>query len=133
MTGKEQFSRRRSFQDAVDPGDITDPGEPIEVPLGSYKPDGISDEIQRQIAIEIAKKGMGERQTPEQIFAELNDLEEDDSSPPWSSQYEYTDMHSEIMGDELMQLPEADDIQQEEEPIVEKESVEREAAPLTDE
>ncbi len=101
---KEQQSRRRSFMDAKDKGE-PNPGEPLELPMGTHQPKSISNEIQQQIAIQIAKKQRGdEKQSPEQIFAELNDLEEPDNDPPWSSQYEYTDMHSEIMGDDLMDI-----------------------------
>lgn len=93
--------RRTLLHEAYNPADIEYIGEPIELPVGAVKPQSISQEIQKQIAIELAKKQIGaDQQTPDQIYAELMDLDEDESFTP-TSQYEYTDMQSEILGDEL--------------------------------
>lgn len=71
---------------------------PIEIPLGTRREaQSLSDQIQQQIAIQLAKKQQGvDQQTPDQIYAELLDL--DDPGPEHMySQYEYENMEDTLM------------------------------------
>ena len=52
-----EVSRRQALMDRRDPDNV--PGDPVELPAGTYKPKSVSVQIQEQIAIEIAKKHPG--------------------------------------------------------------------------
>jgi len=57
-SSKTEVSRRQALMDRRDPDNV--PGDPIELPAGTYKPKSVSVQIQEQIAINIAKKHPGE-------------------------------------------------------------------------
>jgi len=103
MTQKNNVSPRQKHHDQVDPGEVNN-GVPLEIPMGQEpSARSIAQQIQDQIAIQLSKKGMGvEQQTPEQILAELQDLEPDDPDPPWTSQYQVQDLiEEELQMDEM--------------------------------
>lgn len=81
------------------PGDKLD-DTPIELPAGHHKqPKSIAQEIQEQIAIQIAMKQVkdnDELQTIGEIEAELEDLENEDFKPTAGiPEYDYIEMDSE--------------------------------------
>ena len=102
MTGtrKPLKSRRRFLMDRRDPGQKMDQ-EPVEIPIGMMEPEiNIADEIQRQIAMQIARRNTpapGAKETADTIYAELNDLEDDEPDQNPYSQYEYVNMDDHLM------------------------------------
>ena len=89
------FIRRLAFTET--PGDVLD-DTPLELPAGTRRERSASQEIQEQIAIQIAMKeaASGEPlQTVEQIAAELNDLDEDEDDP-FFTPFEYIAMVDDI-------------------------------------
>ncbi|AJK28231.1 hypothetical protein [Eel River basin pequenovirus] len=90
-------SRMQKILETVTPGSKLD-DTPIEIPAGTRTGKSISEEIQEQIAIQIALKQKAEGselQTIGEIKAELLDLEEDEP-PAFFSQFEYLDMVDEL-------------------------------------
>lgn len=59
MSTKIPTDRRAALHEKVDQGQ-TKHGEPVELPMGTYKPKSISQEIQEQIAIHTSKKPSGQ-------------------------------------------------------------------------
>ncbi len=51
--------RRRAQMDERNPGEVIDPIQHVEIPIGTRKLPSVSQQIQEQIAIQIAKKQPG--------------------------------------------------------------------------
>ena len=101
-------SRRANINSTSTAGDILD-DTPLEIPAGHRRLPSVAEEIQKQIAIQIAIKQNqegGTLQTIDQIEAELLDLDDDETASPFFSQFEYENMREAIYG--------IDDIQTEE-------------------
>lgn len=56
-TKEPEVSRRQALMDRKDPPN--DPGDPVEIPAGTSRPQSVSLQIQEQIAMQIAKKQSG--------------------------------------------------------------------------
>lgn len=88
----KQVIRRLLFGNT--PGDKLD-DTPIELPAGHFQRKSVAQEIQEQIAIQIALKqsaaGEGELQTIAEIEAELEALDSDEEPNPYP-EYQYIEM-----------------------------------------
>jgi hypothetical protein len=92
------ISRMQRLLETVHPGSKLD-DTPVELPAGTRKQKSISQEIQDQIAIQIAIKQAQEGNDLQKIGdirAELLDLDDDQDNDPFFSQYEYIEMADEL-------------------------------------
>lgn len=94
---KNPFCRRQALNERVNEPEQLD-RTPVELPLGTRRETkSIAEQIQDQIAIQLAKKQTGaDQQTPDQILAELNDLDDPGPEHPYS-QFEYVEMQDELV------------------------------------
>ncbi len=104
----KNVSPRQQHKDRVDPGEVLSK-TPIEVPLDQQQSGrSIAQQIQDQIAMQLAKKDQGvNQQSAAEILAELQDLEPDDPDPPWTSQFEVQELiEAEYQVPEISEPPE---------------------------